>query len=345
MIELQASEKEPGYFIRLVLSLSILTKTPVKIDNIREKEEQKGLTKSDVMYIKLFSQMSNAKLKNVDKGKTSFTFEPSEEHPNCQTLVINLSFPALVPLFLPYLMFIYQNKNCKVRINGPTNREKKITIDYIKDVICPLLNEINVKQRIDITKRGYYQDSGSIILNTKETKEILPLELLKQGEIDRIRAIVHSYGYNDAINEYMLDGAQKRLKLENIKISAIENTHVENREKYKGYGIDLFAIHGNIVLGANYTSIKKQASQVGKEAADRLISTIARKLPLDKHASNIIIPFLCFAKGKSKLLVNKNDDFIAIGTDICTKMLGTEFKMTDVDEDKMILEIIPKTNK
>lgn len=340
MIELETNEKEPGYYIRLALSLSILTTTSIKINNIRINEEQPGLTKSDIMYIKVLSQICGGNLKDVDKGNASFSFEPTKI--NCQGQIINLVFPALTPLFLPYLMLILHNTNHKLRINGPTNREKKITIDYIKEVICPLFNKINIKQRIDITKRGYYQDKGSIILTTKETKEIYPLELTKMQDIDRIFAIVHSYGHSDNVNSYMLEGAQKRLKLEELKINKFENIYVENREKYKGYGLDLFASYDDVVLGANYTSIKKQASQVGKEAADRLISTINKKLPLDKHATNIIIPALCFSKKPSTLLVPKDDEFINIAMDLCTKILKTEFKVTESEEDKMLLEIIPK---
>ncbi len=341
MLELKTNEKEPGYYIRLATTLSILSKTPIKIQDIRLKEDSKGLNKSDIMYVKILAQLCNAKLKNFDKGKNNFTFEPGPKCSNGQ--IINLQFPALISLFLPYIMMIFYNTNHKIRMNGPTNREKKITVDYLKDVICPLLNEIGIKQRIDITKRGYYQDLGSIILTTRETKEILPLILEKQGELDRIYATVHSYGYSNDINQYMIDGAQKRLKLENLKINNVDTIYVENREKYKGYGIDLFGVFdNNIVLGGNYTSIKKQASQVGKEAADRLVSTVKRGLPLDKHASNIIIPILALGKKESRFLVQKNDEFINIATELCNKMLGTEFEFKDVDEDKTIISIKPK---
>jgi|GEM_PF-3091319 len=339
-LELVANEEEPGYYIRLCLALSVLSKQPVKITNIRQKPEEFGLTKSDFMYIKIFEQMSCAKTDNVNKNESYFYFDPSGF--KCNGQILNISFPGLVSQFLPNIMLVLYNTTHKIRINGPTDKEKKITVDYIKHAIIPLLDKINIKQRIDITKRGYYQDMGSIILQTKETKDVYPIELTKTGEFDRIIAFVHSYGYGDIINKYMLEGAQNRLRQENLKINNVDDYFVENRERFKGYGIDLFAIYENTILGANYTSIKKHATQVGKESADRLLSTIKKGLPLDKHAANIIIPFLCLAKKQSTIIVPKNDIFISIATDLCNKFLGTEFEIEPIEETSVRIKIKPK---
>ena len=339
MLELDASESEPGYFIRLATSLAIIGKKPIKISNIRLNEENKGLSKSDVMYVKILAQLSNAKMKDLDRNKFSFTFEPGDL--NTSGHIINLSFPALTPLFLPYIMLIFYNTDHKIRINGPTNREGKITIDYIKEVILPLLDKINVKQRIDITKRGYFQDIGTIILNTREQKHIRTLNLTELGDFERIEATLHSYGYGDSINGYMLEGADKRLRQEMMKVNRHKSHFIENREKYKGYGIDLYAQYENAKIGANYTSIRKQATQVGKEAADRLISAINKNLPLDKHSSNIILPFLALSKGTSNIAVAKKDNFTDIAAELCNKILGTEFRFEEKD-NKTYIEVIPQ---
>lgn len=339
MIELESPKEKPGHFIRLSLSLSILKKLPIRIVNIRAESDQKGLKKSDVMYIKMLSQISSAKIRDVEIGSDSFSFEPGIISEKAS--IINMIYPTIITNILPHIMLIYYNKNIKIRFNGPTHKEDKITIDYIKDVIIPMIEKVNIKQKIDINKRGYLNESGSVILTSKETKEVKPISILKAGELERVIAVAHSYGHKEIVNKFMLDGAINRLKQENIKIDSVESTFIENRESHKGYGLDLFAIYENSVIGANYTSIKKQAAQVGKEAADRLVSVINKKLPLDKHSSNLLIPFLALSKSPSEIIAPKKDENIDGAIYLCDK-LGIATVECENKENYVHIKINPK---
>jgi RNA 3'-terminal phosphate cyclase (GTP) len=344
MINIDCNNHEPGNTIRIALSLSIIKNTPVKITNIRkENNEKKGLILSDIQYITILSQLSNAKVEGLEKESLELTFTPGKINETGK--IITLKFPCLVPIFLIPIILIYYNKKHKLRINGPTNREGKITIDYIKEVIVRQLDKIGIKMHLDIVKRGYFQDLGSVILTTRKTNKVKPLNLTKlHKEIDLIYAKIHSYGHKESMNQFLFEGASQRLKQKEYKINTWDNFYLDNNEKFKGYGIDLFAICEDCTVGDGTTSIKKQASQLGKETADRLISILDRKLPLDKHASNIMIPFLALSKEPSEILIHKkDDDFIQTTAYVCNKILGTEFEFEDNEKENYTkMKIIPK---
>ena len=341
MLELDCNKEHIGSFIRNALSLSIVSNIPVSIKNIRVEGEHKGLRKSDLMYITILSQLSNAKTENVILHSTNFTFTPNKLKTNGQ--LINLKFPALTPLFLPSLMFIFYNTSHKIRIVGPTNRENKITIDFVKRVLLYWLNKIGIKHKLDIVKRGYFQGLGSVILTTREMKDVLPLNITEVEDVDRITAIVYSYGHKEEINRFVLLGAKNRLRQFEYNLNKVDSICLENNEKYKGYGIDLFAEYDDLaVVGGNYTSISKNASQVGKEGTDRLIGVLKKKTPFDKQTANLIIPFLALSKKPSEILIPRKDEYLNIITDLCNKFLGTTFEFEEKENNNFLLKIIPK---
>jgi RNA 3'-terminal phosphate cyclase len=241
---------------------------------------------------------------------------------------------------LPYLLLLYHNTTQKISLTGPTNYENKLTVDYFQTIIIPLLKKINVTTNIEITKRGYGEEPGKIILYTKESNKLKPFSMLEKGELDHSTIYVHSYGHNENVNEYIIEGLKNTLTPKNILINDYKSTFVENREKHKGYGADAVLIYDNTVLGANVSSTKKQPSQLGKELADKIISLITRDTPLDTHATNMIVPFLAYYELNGKIIYPKKDEYMDDCLYVCETILGTKYKKEEREKD-IYLELNP----
>ena len=336
MIIIDATRNHPGFTLRLALSLATLKKVPVKVINIRLKDEKPGLTYEDFIYVKIIEQIADAKTTGLEKGSTEITFEPQRIKTAQQ---INFKYPALVSVMLPYLLLMYHQTTQKISLTGPTNFENKLSVDYFQNIIVPLLKKININTNIEITKRGYGEEPGKIIFYIKEATKIKCLTLLEKGDLEHSIIYVHSYGHNESVNNYIIDGIKNTLNPKNIFINEYNNNFVENREKHKGYGADVALIYETTVLGANVCSTKKQPTQLGKELADKIISLETRDTPLDTHAGNIILPFIAYHNLTCKFIYPKKDDYMDDCLYICETLLGTKFKKEEREKD-ILLELV-----
>lgn len=335
MITIDANRSHPGFTIRLALTLATLNKIPVTITNIRKEAEKPGLTYEDFIYVKILEQIAGATATGIDKGSTEIIFEPKIIKTAQQ---INFKHPALVSVMLPYLLLMYHQTTQKISLTGPTNFENKLTVDYFQNIICPLLQKINISARIDITKRGYAEDPGKIIFYIKESTKVKPMVLVEKGEFEHSKIFVHSYGHNESMNGYIIEGIKNTLVPKDIFINEYKSDFVENREKHKGYGVDCVLLYENTVLGANVCSTKKQPTQLGKELADKIISLLARETPLDTHAANMIIPFLAHHKLQGKMIVPKKEEYLEDCLYVCETLLETKYKKEEREKD-ILLEI------
>ncbi len=335
MIIIDANRTHPGFTLRLALTFSTLKKEPIKIINIRSAADKPGLTYEDYIYVKIFEQIAGAESKGIEKGSTEIEFDPKTIKSAPQ---INFRHPALISVMLPYLLLLYHSTTQKISLTGPTNYENKLSGDYFQKVIIPLLKKINVNANIEITKRGYGEEPGKIILFTKESTKLKSFTMLEKGDLEHSIMYVHSYGHGESVNNYIIDGIKNTLTPKNILLNEYISTFVENREKHKGYGADIVLIYDNTVLGANVCSTKKQPSQLGKEMADKVISLVARDTPLDTHAANVIIPFLAYSGLNAKIIYPKKDDYLDDCLYVCETMLGTKSKKEEREKD-ILLEV------
>ncbi len=333
MFIIDANKNHSGFITRLSITLAILKKESIKVENIRINDENKGLNDEDVFYLTVLGQISQAETKGIARGSTEVEFIPKIIKKANQ---INFKYPAQLTVMLPYLLLLYHDSDQKISLMGPTNNENKLSIDYFQNIIIPMLSKINIHARLEITKRGYNKDVGKSILYTKKTTKVNNLDLLEKGDLLQSIIKVHSYGHNENINDYILDGIKNTLTPKEILINEYQNEFVENNEKHKGYGADAILIYENAILGANVSSHKKQPTQLGKELADKVISIYTRETPLDLNSSNMLIPFLVLHNKKFKIICPKKDSYLEDCLYICETLFDLKYNKEEREKDILI---------
>jgi len=77
MITIDGSYLEGGgQIVRTAVSLSTITKKPVKIINIRKNRKNPGLSNQHIACVKAVSEICNAEVEGLLKGSTTLVFYP-----------------------------------------------------------------------------------------------------------------------------------------------------------------------------------------------------------------------------------------------------------------------------
>ncbi|KAI4640050.1 hypothetical protein J4E93_008850 [Alternaria ventricosa] len=193
-----------GQLLRVALGLSSLTKKSIHIDKIRGKRSGGGGLKAQhLTCVQWLGQASDADINGAELKSKEITFSPSKTVESINSALsvgqvrIKQNTPGSVNLvlqaILPYIIFSGVQTSMRVRIDGGTNVSNSPSIDYVGQVLVPMLSLIGIPHiDIQIHSRGWSQGSatvGSVTFTIPPMKERLSaFQLLDRGEIISLTA-------------------------------------------------------------------------------------------------------------------------------------------------------------
>ncbi len=291
-----------GQILRTSVALSALTKTPIRIINIRKKRENPGLRAQHISAIKAVGKLCDADIRGLSIGSGEIEFEPKEI--SDKKFTIDIGTAGSIPLVLQALVIATIHNDVGVEITGGTDVRFAPSIDYVKFVTLPILKVIGLNVEIEILKRGYYpKGGGKVRIVIKKADKFERINFTEKGKISEIYGISHASADLKRRNvaEKQKVAAEKFLRGENLC------TQIEISEEYAntfstGSGITLVARTEKIIIGAcSLGEVNKKAEDVGTDCAKNLINEIKNDTGVDSHTSDQIIPYLALAKGKAKI--------------------------------------------
>lgn len=194
-----------GQLLRLALGLSSLTKTPLRITNIRGKRSGGGGLKVQHLTAMLWlGQASNARISGAGLKSKEITFTPkglSELHHDIAAgfVSISQSTPGSVNLVLqavlPYLLFSGAPGPVRLRITGGTNVSNSPSVDYVEQVLIPMLALAGIPRiALKCQSRGWSTGStrlGSVTFTITPLTAALPaFNLTDRGTITSVQATI-----------------------------------------------------------------------------------------------------------------------------------------------------------
>ncbi len=294
-----------GQILRTALALSLLTKKPFKIDNIRKARNNPGLRPQHLECVKICKEISNADVQGAEINSTSITFIPKDIKKT--NLASDIGTAGSITLLLQSILLplILHNKKSILRIKGGTNVMASMPVEYLDTVVLPHFRkyaEISLK----ILRRGYYpKGGGEILLSIKPSGTATSkIELTKQGKLVQIKGTSHASKELERaqVAERQARSAELILNKLNIPIN-IQKEYVDSYSI--GSGITLYGIFENNdeqnTIGADSLGERgKPAEKVGEEAAKKLISEIESLACVDEHLADNLIPLLALTGGGIK---------------------------------------------
>lgn len=201
MINVDGSMGEGGgQVLRTALSLSMVTGTPVRIDNIRAGRSKPGLLRQHLTSVEAACAVCAGGASGAVLGATSLEFVPGPIRggeyafaigsAGSTTLVLQTVLPALVTAPEP----------STVTISGGTHNTYAPSVHFLDRVFLPVLGLMGPSIRLELERHGFYPAGGGRIrVKIEPAERLRPIELLEAHPVTGRRAVATIAGLPGSI--------------------------------------------------------------------------------------------------------------------------------------------------
>lgn len=153
MIELDGAHNEAGgQVLRSALALSMCTRLPFRISNIRLSRDMPGLLRQHLAAVHAAADISNADVTGAQLGSRELTFKPRLPHSGDYTFDVGSGSSSLIlQTVLPPLLIA--DTPSLIRITGNTHVKQAPAFDCLQRAFTPLLERMGARVQVSLIGR------------------------------------------------------------------------------------------------------------------------------------------------------------------------------------------------
>ena len=338
MLEIDGSYGEGGgQILRTAVALSVLTKKPVEIKNIRANRPAPGIKPQHYIAIQSVKELCNADVKGLEIGSSTLVFNPGDVKGGEYKFDIGTAGSITMVFQACLLSALKTSEPITIVVTGGTDVKWSPSWDYFRHVFLPLIHKMGVSADAPLIKRGYYpKGGGEAELIIEPSKDIKPLQLDEQQEYSEVQGIIHLANLPSHVGTRMKHASIKSLIKHGLKASIeIEET----TSLSAGTGITLWVESKDIVLGSTVLGEKGvPAEKIGEDVARNLLCEIDAGATLDVYAFDQILPYMALArdKGSSSCIVREASSHARTNMWLVNQFFDIDFKLNQSDNNAMV---------
>jgi RNA 3'-terminal phosphate cyclase (ATP) len=335
MLEIDGSQKSgSGTILRLSIALAGILSEPLHIYNIRHRRRQPGLRPQHLESVLTAAKLCNAETEGAKFGSRELWFKPTGIVNGEVKAEIGTagSISMLLLTILP--LCIYAKGDVTVHVvNGGTDVRYAPTINYLKYVLLPVLEQMGLKASLTVKKYGYYPKGlGEATLNVSSGSHLTPLHLEEFGKIEEIRGIsICTFLEKQRVATRQAEAATKVLKDYGYS-PKVQVVNDRSNPLQKGSSMVLWAktSTGAMFGGDAIGELRKSSEAVGREAAENILRELKAQANVDVHLADMLVPYVALAKGASTYLTREMTDHLDTNIWLTEQILDANFQVTKV---------------
>ncbi len=276
-----------GQILRLAVAVSAISATPVTVTRIRENRPRPGLAPQHIAAIRAVAGVCGAECEGLSPRSSEITFIPGRLRR--ADITVDPGTAGSIPLILQAWLPAALHAGGSIEVRGGTEVAWSPTIDYLENVLAPVLRRAGASIDIDVLDRGYYPRGGGRVRVRVDAARLRPIVI--PDEEPACGIISCSSGLPEHVVERQAAAAQSLLEHD---LKAPCTATLDHREGGPGAGSSVTAwmgAKGAVALGKRGLPAEK----VGRMAARALVEECRRGGMVDVHLSDqLLIYIACY---------------------------------------------------
>ena len=171
-----------GQVLRSALALSILTRTPFKMERIRAGRDKPGLRPQHLTSVTAAKEVSNADVTGAEVGSRELTFRPRTVQGGNRTFSVGTAGSATLVLQTILPALLRAREPSLVTLEGGTHNSHAPPFEFLSESFLPLLRKMGAKIEATLIRPGFYPKGGGRMTVKVEPSELGALELEERVE-------------------------------------------------------------------------------------------------------------------------------------------------------------------
>ena len=194
MIVLDGSAGEGGgQLLRSSLTLSLLTRRPFRIENIRARRARPGLLRQHLTAVNAAAEIGAAVVEGAEIGASAITFVPRAVRAGEYSFSIGSAGSTMLVLQTVLLPLALAGAPSTVELEGGTHNPAAPPFDFLAEAFLPLLRRMGAQVEMELLRPGFHPaGGGSVRVTIALAKRLAPLVVEERGALLRreVRAVV-----------------------------------------------------------------------------------------------------------------------------------------------------------
>ncbi|HUQ31768.1 MAG TPA: RNA 3'-terminal phosphate cyclase [Pyrinomonadaceae bacterium] len=325
-----------GQIIRTSCALSLITKKPFRVFNVRARRDKPGLQRQHLTAVLAAAEIGQARVDGAMVGSREFTFVPGEIKPGEYDFKIGTagSVTLVLQTLLPPLMLA--SEPSRLTLEGGTHNLHAPPFEFLKKTFLPLINRIGASVSIDLERYGFYPPGGGrMSVDIEPCAEWVRLDLLERGNLrgQRARALVVNLPQSIAAREInvikeKLGWSDEQLLIE-VSTNAYSPGNVVTIELESEQVTEVFT-------GVGERGVR--AEIVAERAVDEARHYLDDGVPVGEHlADQLLIPLAIVGGGS--YLTGQPTPHTTTNIEVIKKFLAVEINVNQLSERAWKIEV------
>jgi RNA 3'-terminal phosphate cyclase (ATP) len=303
MLEIDGSFGEGGgQILRTSLALSLITRKPFRLYNVRAGRTKPGLQPQHLMSVRAAATVGNAKLQGDAVGSREIAFEPGEIKHGQYRFAIGTAGATGLVLQTVYLPLAWNSAGpSELTLIGGTHVTTSPCFHFLDVTWRAWMERIGLRLKMTMKRPGFYpRGGGEVVATIQPTQRLRPLQLAMRNPIKHATGFSASAGLPEHVRQRQARRATTRLRDRGINAQLVQ-------EEWEGGPGSVLAIRFDEApvptlffgLGAR----GKSSEAVADEAVDQALNYLDAGEPVDAHSADQLVMPLALADGPSEFRV------------------------------------------
>jgi RNA 3'-terminal phosphate cyclase (ATP) len=303
MIEIDGSQGEGGgQILRSALALSVITKKPFRISNIRGKRPKPGLMRQHLACIDAAIAISNSKAwttshEPLEIGSISLEFWPGEVAAGDYEFSIGSAGSCMLVLQTVLWPLLKCAKKSQLRLRGGTHNPMAPSATCLQSVLPQVLEKVGGIVEIEVLRHGFYpRGGGEVVVRLQGTESFQRFSFLDRGEHIETQFLCLHASISPQVAKRELAKVADLMKVSSD--TSLKNIALRSNE---GPGNALLAIAKYVYVTEVFSAYGEQGASA-ERVAEKLVAQLRKyekaTAPIGPHlADQLLLPMALAGPG------------------------------------------------